>query len=139
MRTSHHLAAGGFALASALAMSIAGAAAPPQDPKVRIEPGRPFDCSGQPCDAVARGFRAFMDRRLHGLDGNGRACADCHMPADTFQTLARERGGKISTAPVAAPVRSLTPMTHSSGRSMPMTSARTGWRQVISATCARTA
>jgi cytochrome c peroxidase len=84
MRTWHHLAAGCFALASALAMSIGGAAAP-QSPQVRIEPERPFDCSGQPCDAVARGFRAFMDRRLHDLGGNGRACADCHMPADSFQ------------------------------------------------------
>jgi cytochrome c peroxidase len=26
-----------------------------------------------------------MDRRLHDLGGNGRACADCHMPADSFQ------------------------------------------------------
>jgi cytochrome c peroxidase len=85
MRPWHQLSAGCLVLASALTMSVAGAAAPPQDPKVRIEPERPFDCSGQPCDAVARGFRAFMDRRLHGLDGNGRACADCHMPADNFQ------------------------------------------------------
>jgi cytochrome c peroxidase len=50
-----------------------------------MEQGRPFDCGAQPCDAVARGFRAFMDRRLQGLGGNGRACADCHMPADGFQ------------------------------------------------------
>jgi cytochrome c peroxidase len=28
---------------------------------------------------------AFFDRRLEGLDGNGRACADCHMPTDRFQ------------------------------------------------------
>jgi cytochrome c peroxidase len=66
-------------------MRVAGAAAPPPDGQVRIEPGRPFDCGAQPCDAVARGFRAFMDRGLHGLGGNGRACADCHMPADSFQ------------------------------------------------------
>jgi cytochrome c peroxidase len=43
------------------------------------------DCGGEPCDAVARGLVAFFDRRLDGLDGNGRACADCHMPADQFQ------------------------------------------------------
>jgi len=43
------------------------------------------DCGGEPCDAVARGFVAFFDRRLHGLEANGRACADCHMPADQFQ------------------------------------------------------
>src|SRR6185436_12935490 len=45
----------------------------------------PFDCGGEPCDGVARGFRAFFDRRLHGLDGNGRSCADCHMATDHFQ------------------------------------------------------
>jgi cytochrome c peroxidase len=33
---------------------------------------------------VARGRRAFNDRRLHGLGGNGRACADCHMASNHF-------------------------------------------------------
>ena len=85
MRSWHQLSAGCLVLASAVTMSVGGAAAPPQEQQVRIEPGRPFDCGAQPCDAVARGFRAFMDRRLHGLGGNGRACADCHMPSDSFQ------------------------------------------------------
>src|SRR6186713_1547660 len=35
--------------------------------------------------AVSRGFRAFFDRKLEDLGGNGRACADCHMPTDNFQ------------------------------------------------------
>jgi cytochrome c peroxidase len=43
------------------------------------------DCGGEPCDAVRRGFLAFFDRRPHGLDGNGRSCADCHMPTNSFQ------------------------------------------------------
>jgi cytochrome c peroxidase len=43
------------------------------------------DCGGEPCDAVVRGGLAFFDRRLEGLDGNGRACADCHMATDNFQ------------------------------------------------------
>jgi cytochrome c peroxidase len=43
------------------------------------------DCGGQRCIAVARGVFDFLDRRLHGLEGNGRACADCHMPSDSFQ------------------------------------------------------
>jgi len=72
-------------LFGAFAIRAAGAAAPPRKSQVIVEPGRPFDCDAQPCDAVARGFRAFMDRRVHGLGGNGRACADCHMPADNFQ------------------------------------------------------
>ena len=42
-------------------------------------------CGGEPCDAVARGALSFADRRLHGLAGNGRSCADCHMPTDNFQ------------------------------------------------------
>ncbi len=44
-----------------------------------------YICGGEPCDAVIRGSFAFSDRHLHGLKGNGRACADCHMPQDQFQ------------------------------------------------------
>jgi hypothetical protein len=47
--------------------------------------GEDADCSGESCQAVFRGFFSFLDRRLHGLPGNGRACADCHMPTDNFQ------------------------------------------------------
>ena len=43
------------------------------------------DCGGEPCDGVLRGLFAFFDRKLEGLDGNGRACADCHMATDSFQ------------------------------------------------------
>ncbi|HYJ42292.1 MAG TPA: hypothetical protein VEW08_15975 [Steroidobacteraceae bacterium] len=42
-------------------------------------------CGGESCEAVFRGFFTFFDRSLHGLDGNGRSCADCHMPSDQFQ------------------------------------------------------
>jgi cytochrome c peroxidase len=42
-------------------------------------------CGGEPCDAVVRGLVRFVDRRLAGLNGNGRSCADCHMPTDNFQ------------------------------------------------------
>ena len=42
-------------------------------------------CDGEPCDAVLRGLRAFFDRDLRPLGGNGRSCADCHMPTDNFQ------------------------------------------------------
>jgi len=45
----------------------------------------PIECGGEPCDAVHRGFNAFVDRKLQGLDANGRACADCHMLTDNFQ------------------------------------------------------
>ncbi len=42
-------------------------------------------CDGEPCDAALRGLRAFLDRDLRPLGGNGRSCADCHMPSDSFQ------------------------------------------------------
>src|SRR5437764_82958 len=42
-------------------------------------------CGGEPCDAVKRGFQAFFDRKLRGLGGNGRSCADCHVATDAFQ------------------------------------------------------
>jgi len=44
-----------------------------------------INCDDKPCDAVARGRAAFNDRNLNQLNGNGRSCADCHMPADNFQ------------------------------------------------------
>src|SRR6266404_2251030 len=44
-----------------------------------------LNCDEQPCDAVARGRAAFNRRNLNQLGGNGRSCADCHMPADGFQ------------------------------------------------------
>lgn len=37
------------------------------------------------CRAALRGLLAFFDRKLHGLDANGRSCADCHMGTDHFQ------------------------------------------------------
>ena len=50
----------------------------------------PTVCAGEPCDAVARGRLAFQEHQVDGLAGNGRACADCHVPQDQFQ-LSPER------------------------------------------------
>ena len=47
--------------------------------------GTKLNCDEPPCDAVARGRVAFNDRNLNQLGGNGRACADCHMPSENFQ------------------------------------------------------
>ena len=44
-----------------------------------------LNCAQTPCDQVARGRAAFNDGNLKALGGNGRACADCHMPSDNFQ------------------------------------------------------
>jgi cytochrome c peroxidase len=78
----------GLALISTLVMSahrpLLSAAGAVPHPEVRFG-NQTVECGGEPCDAVARGFRAFFDRRLVGLDANGRACADCHMSTDSFQ------------------------------------------------------
>ncbi|HZF25978.1 MAG TPA: hypothetical protein VEZ88_06920 [Steroidobacteraceae bacterium] len=42
-------------------------------------------CGGESCAAVFRGLLAFFDRDLHGLDGNGRSCNDCHMITEQFR------------------------------------------------------
>jgi cytochrome c peroxidase len=42
-------------------------------------------CGEAPCEAVARGRAAFSRRHFNRLGGNGRACADCHMPSQSFQ------------------------------------------------------
>jgi cytochrome c peroxidase len=46
---------------------------------------RDIACTGQQCGAVESGLQAFLDREVDGLHGNGRACADCHMPTNSFQ------------------------------------------------------
>jgi len=77
-----------FLLMSTLVMNAHHSApvAGVESPERAVEPAQEtHDCGGEPCDAVARGLRAFFDRRLHGLDANGRSCADCHMATDHFQ------------------------------------------------------
>ena len=66
---------------------IAGTVSPDAPgPHARVaSPSPPVECAGEPCHAVLRGLRAFLDRTPEGLAGNGRACADCHMPSDSFQ------------------------------------------------------
>jgi cytochrome c peroxidase len=44
-----------------------------------------LNCDAPPCDAVARGRAAFKERNLDHLGGNGRSCADCHIPSESFQ------------------------------------------------------
>src|SRR6185503_14708447 len=65
--------------------AVAAGAAPQTGPAVLTEGYADADCGGESCNAVFRGLFAFADRHLHGLPGNGRSCADCHMPTDNFQ------------------------------------------------------
>ena len=88
MRSHSLLAACALVLFSTLLMKASSADLSPVvgSSHAVFEPGRQAaDCGGEPCDAVVRGFLAFFDRRLDGLEANGRACADCHMATDNFQ------------------------------------------------------
>jgi cytochrome c peroxidase len=87
MKTHSLLVISGLALIATLLMSAPNSAQSPAAlEQLALHAGHhgPF-CGDDPCDAVARGAVAFLDGRLHGLDGNGRSCADCHMPSDHFQ------------------------------------------------------
>jgi len=77
------LLACGLMLMSTLGMKATQSSTQNRAPGFPIQP--PVDCGAEPCDAVHRGFNAFSDRKLHGIDTNGRACADCHMLTDNFQ------------------------------------------------------
>ena len=56
-----------------------------QSAQQMLADGVSLDCGAHPCDSVARGLVAFHDRNLRDLGGNGRACADCHIPSEAFQ------------------------------------------------------
>ena len=83
-----------------------------------------LECSGLVGVAQAscmRGRENFEDRKLVGLGGNGRACADCHMPSEYFQlspAAARTRFDAMKTLQGR--------MIRCSAQSTPMTSAGTG-------------
>ena len=91
MHTPSLLIAAGLVLSSTLLLRAAtreiivpGAAAAARTTDSDRSPDA-AECAGEPCDAILRGLGAFLDRKLPGLEGNGRACADCHMPTDSFQ------------------------------------------------------
>jgi cytochrome c peroxidase len=46
---------------------------------------RDIACTGRECGTLERGLLAFLAREVDGIHGNGRACADCHMPTNSFQ------------------------------------------------------
>ena len=82
VKTGHwftSVAAGVCLVAAALSLTSAGRVVAQGNGATRL------NCDSQPCDAVARGRVAFNDRNLRELGGNGRACADCHMPSEAFQ------------------------------------------------------
>ena len=85
MKTSRFLVAACLLLSSTLFVRADPGAAPVSAAAPGGAARAALECGGEPCDAVLRGLRAFLDRSPDGLAGNGRACADCHMPTDSFQ------------------------------------------------------
>jgi hypothetical protein len=88
VKTSSLLVVSSLVLFSTLLMKASTAEVTPPASNGHTSAGsssKAHDCGGEPCDAVARGFRAFFDRKLDELAANGRPCADCHMPTDSFQ------------------------------------------------------
>ena len=74
------------AMASVFSASAVQGAEPLDEAIAIVRPASSADqCGGESCISVARGLIGFLDRRLHGLGGNGRSCADCHIPRDSFQ------------------------------------------------------
>ncbi len=60
--------------------------APPVAPAVVLDANGCTAAPDAPVDTpVCRGKANFHDRTLAGLNGNGRACSDCHMPSENFQ------------------------------------------------------
>ena len=88
MKTSLLLVASGVVLLSTLLIRPHAAEVAPagsQHASSAALGAKAQDCDGEPCEGVVRGLFGFFDRRLEGLSGNGRACADCHMATDNFQ------------------------------------------------------
>ena len=86
MKSVIFVAVTGMVLAGVLTVPLAAAADPLTEAVSTVRPQNSTDrCGGENCISVARGLVTFIDRRLHGLQGNGRACSDCHMPGDHLQ------------------------------------------------------
>jgi hypothetical protein len=81
--------AAGMAIVAAMITATSGRIAVAQtfgnDLQMRQLDGIDLRCDLQPCDGVIRGALAFIRRDFKQLGSNGRACADCHMPSESFQ------------------------------------------------------
>ncbi|MDR7298292.1 cytochrome c peroxidase [Pelomonas aquatica] len=87
-------------LAVALAMSACGGGGEPHTAALDEDGCALTDtaalAASQP-SALCRGKAGFNDRQLLGLGGNGRACADCHSPADRFQLSPAKAQQRLAT------------------------------------------
>jgi cytochrome c peroxidase len=82
-------AAPALLLAGGSQMSVFGQNDAAQEPQSSlasaIRPGAIPPETDDASAAVARGRVAFTQRNLPQMEGNGRSCADCHMPSEAFQ------------------------------------------------------
>ena len=86
MKSARRICMVAVSIATFFGASAAATGEPLDEAVATVRPQNSTDrCGGENCVAVARGLVGFFDRRLHGLQGNGRSCADCHMPRDNFQ------------------------------------------------------
>jgi len=74
----------GHAIAAAAALAVTVIAVSDRGVRAQSIGQTKLNCEASPCDSVARGRVAF-DRDSRNLGGNGRACADCHVPSGHFQ------------------------------------------------------
>ena len=109
MKTSSLLVVSGLVLFSTLLMKASTAEVTPLASIGHTSAGsssRADHCGGEPCDAVARGFRAFFDRKLDGLQGKWTRLRRLPHADGQFPALAGQRRGEVSVPPVAAAVES---------------------------------
>jgi cytochrome c peroxidase len=119
MKTSSLLVVCGLVLGSMSMLTAADTALRLVPPEVADAEGTDrlgLDCGAEPCRSARRGRKAFFDRRLRGLEANGRSCNDCHMATDHFQLspasvearfqelTAPGRGGKENDDPLFRPI-----------------------------------
>ena len=97
-----------------------------QEPASRAGSGRePPTAGASPARRLsAAGWRSWIDV-CAGLDGNGRSCADCHMPTDHFQLSPASAETRFRLLSLLRDDSIQMPTIRCSGRSTPMTSAPT--------------
>ena len=96
-------------------------------------------CGGEPCDAVARGLRAFFDRRLEGLGGERARLRRLPHGDGPLPALARQRRGEVPAPAIGGASGIRMPTIRCFGRSTRTTSGPTATTPAISAIFARTA
>jgi cytochrome c peroxidase len=96
-RTSHITKTAAASLWILTLSPVPGQSPASQAPNAAITDGIIPGADGRASAAVARGHAAFNQRNLHQLGGNGRSCADCHMPTENFQLSPAAARARLDT------------------------------------------